>query len=45
MGRIAGFVYGLAAYAFFLVTILYAVGFVTGLVVPKTLDSGTQKCR
>jgi protein-S-isoprenylcysteine O-methyltransferase Ste14 len=40
MGRIAGFVYGLAAYAFFLVTILYAVGFVTGLVVPKTLDSG-----
>ncbi len=41
MGRIAGFVYGLAAYAFFLVTILYAVGFVTGLVVPKTLDSGT----
>jgi hypothetical protein len=43
MGRIAGFVYGLAAYAFFLVTILYAVGFVTGLVVPKTLDRSDRR--
>lgn len=41
MGRFIAFLYGLAAYAVFFATILYAIGFVTGLVVPKTIDTGT----
>ena len=41
MGRLLGFLYGLAAYLVFFVTILYAIGFVTGLFVPKTIDTGT----
>src|SRR6188474_1513562 len=40
MGRLLGFLYGLAAYAVFFATILYAIGFVTGLFVPKTIDTG-----
>jgi len=39
-GRVIGFVYGLSAYAIFLASFLYAVGFVEGLVVPKTIDTG-----
>jgi protein-S-isoprenylcysteine O-methyltransferase Ste14 len=40
MGRIIGFLFGLVAYLVFLPTFLYAIGFVTGVVVPKTIDTG-----
>jgi len=41
MGRFIAFLYLLASYVVFFVTILYAIGFVSGLVVPKTIDTGT----
>ena len=38
LGRLAAFLYGIAAYLVFFATFLFAIGFVEDLVVPATLD-------
>lgn len=40
--RFIAFLYGIAAYLVFVATILYAIGFIMGLVVPKSIDTGTD---
>jgi protein-S-isoprenylcysteine O-methyltransferase Ste14 len=42
IGRFTAFLYGLVAYTVFVVSFLYAVGFVEGLLVPKTIDTGAD---
>jgi methanethiol S-methyltransferase len=40
MQRLLAFIYGFIAYLFFAGTFLYAVGFITGWVVPKSINTG-----
>ena len=40
MSRFTAFLFGAVAYLTFVFTILYAIGFVSDLVVPKTIDTG-----
>ncbi len=42
MNRLLIFLYGIVSYLLSFGTILYAIGFVIGQVVPKTIDSGAQ---
>lgn len=40
IGRAAALIYGILCYAAFLVVFVYAIGFVTGIGVPRTVDHG-----
>jgi len=42
MNRALSFLYGVFCYAVFLLSFLYAIGFVGNLVVPKSIDSGSE---
>ena len=43
INRVSVFIYGAVAYAAFLAVILYAIGFVGNILVPKAIDSGQEE--
>lgn len=42
MPRLFALLYGLVSYLIFFITILYAIGFVDGMIVPKDINAGTE---
>src|SRR5690349_17203294 len=42
MGRVGAVVYGIGVYVLFLAVFIYAIAFVGGILVPKSVDSGTE---
>ena len=42
MKRVSFFLYGTVCYAIFFVTFLYSAGFAGNLLMPKSVDNGTQ---